>query len=684
MAFDCPKTSLQKGSSGAKVKELQEALKKLGFYSGTVDSSFGPVTKNAVIAFQKRYGLKQDGWFGELSCKKLATVLPETTSGGGADVFDCPKTSLKKGSKEKSKVTTLQTYLKQWGYYEKSVDGDYGTYTELAVKDFQKEVGETEDGWFGQKTCAKFVLKVKNQLEEETEPPYVLGSHLPGIPPHARYITSRLTMYPEVIYVEEQEITVTTNDSSSSGSSSTDTSSTDTGGTGSGSYNDLDSSSSSSDDSSSTSSTESTPTTTTTTIKRYKIKQMGSGKAGSSAGGGLNCQGISLQNGSSGDDVKTLQTGLSKMGYYTSTIDGQYGPKTVEAVKKLQAATGLTQDGWFGEKTCPEYNKKLGVNTEKVQNKSNYIINDIINPQPNSDNEGLTHDCTLRTVYTREKLAGIQLMQRCLLEMIQDEDVVYKLDGYVQDLKIVQENNLFMIELQVTGFSAFLEQDFADYSGNKKQTEHLKDICKEIGLMLKLELNGLKDESIELNKVTVSGGSSSSGGGKTVQMSNNDCDASDGVQSHHWANHRTNPPQCTAKSKEMHGNSDRQYARDTASHNGSSKELVEYVQSKCQYQLYADNPYGSSRCPDNMWKSGSSGKIRGNCADYARMLKCILDVNGYQSIICHIPGHFYNAIWENGGWTVCDLCRVLYGDSAYGHANHGNVKPRGTWDSPVG
>ncbi|MBQ6220304.1 MAG: peptidoglycan-binding protein [Methanosphaera sp.] len=83
---------------------------------------------------------------------------------------------------------------------------------------------------------------------------------------------------------------------------------------------------------------------------------MGSGKAGSSAGGGLNCQGISLQNGSSGDDVKTLQTGLSKMGYYTSTIDGQYGPKTVEAVKKLQAATGLTQDGWFGEKTCPEYN----------------------------------------------------------------------------------------------------------------------------------------------------------------------------------------------------------------------------------------------------------------------------------------------------------------------------------------
>ena len=477
MAFDCPKTSLQKNATGEKVKELQEALKKLGFYSGKIDSSFGPVTKNAVIAFQQRYGFKPDGWFGEVSCKKLTTVLPETTS-GGADVFDCPKTSLKKNSKEKAKVTTLQTYLKQWGYYEKSVDGDFGTYTELAVKDFQREVGESEDGWFGPKTCAKFILKVKNQLEEETEPPYILGSQLPTIPPHARFISSKLTMYPEVIYVEEKEITVTTESSSSS------TSSTDTGGTGSGDYNDLDTGSTDS------SSTESTPTTTTTTIKRYKIKQMGSGKAGSSAGGGLNCQGISLNDGSSGDDVKTLQTGLAKMGYYKNTIDGQYGPKTVDAVKVLQAAVGLNQDGWFGERTCPEYNKKLGVNTEKVKDKSTYIINDIIDPQPNSDNDGLTHDCTLRTVYTRDKLAGIQLMQRCLLEMFQDEEVVYKLDGYVQDLKIVQENNLFMIELQVTGFSAFLEQDFADYSGNKKQTQHLKDICKEIGLMLKLELNG--------------------------------------------------------------------------------------------------------------------------------------------------------------------------------------------------
>lgn len=170
-------------------------------------------------------------------------------------------------------------------------------------------------------------------------------------------------------------------------------------------------------------------------------------------------------------------------------------------------------------------------------------------------------------------------------------------------------------------------------------------------------------------------------GGSATNVSGVDCNASDTRESHNWAGHRCNPPQCTEVSKTIHGNSSRQYAKDTAQYAGSSKQLVEYVQSQCEYQLYADNPHGESRCPEAMWTGGRP--IRGNCADYARLLKCILDVNGFQSIICHIPGHFYNAIWENGAWTVCDLCRVLYGDSAYGNANHGSVKPTGTWDSPV-
>jgi peptidoglycan hydrolase-like protein with peptidoglycan-binding domain len=665
MAFDCKKTSLMKGSSGSQVTELQTALQKLGFYSGKIDGSFGPVTKSAVIAFQKRYGLKTDGWFGELSCNKLSTVQVDTATGSG-DVFNCPKTSLQKGSKG-SQVTTLQKYLKEWGYYTRTVDGDYGTYTFIAVQEFQRDEGETDDGWFGSKTCAKFVQRVKGEDEANSTPPYVLGSNLKKIPLYARFLSGKLTMYPEIIVAEEIEVEV---------QSSTDTQTTGTDSTT--------SDSSSTDDSSDTeTTTESTPTTTTQTITRYRIQEMGKGITSSKTGGGFDCSNTNLNVGSKGDEVTKLQTGLASMGYYTNSIDGDYGPKTAEAVKKLQRAVGETPDGWFGPKTCPKYNEKLGIKTSKLESKPNLIITDLINPQPNSDMEGLTHDCTLRVLYTQENLAKIQVMQRCLLELMQDNEVVYSLDGYVSELKIVQENNAFFIELNLTGYSLFLEQDFADYSGNKKQSEHLKEICKELGLLLKLELNGLKDEDIELNKVVTSSSSATGGSGKTVQMSNTDCNPNNRTESDTWADHRCNPPRCTEKSKVAHGNSSRQYAKDTAAHNGSAKELVEYVQSKVKYEYingraYADNPHGQSHCPENIWTT----LHKGNCADLARLLKVICDVNGYKCIICHIPGHFYNAIWENGSWTVCDLCRVLYGDSAYGHANHGHVKPTGTWDSP--
>jgi hypothetical protein len=170
------------------------------------------------------------------------------------------------------------------------------------------------------------------------------------------------------------------------------------------------------------------------------------------------------------------------------------------------------------------------------------------------------------------------------------------------------------------------------------------------------------------------------GGGVTTNASGVDCDPNDSYNSGHWAQHRCKPPKCTESSKMTRGNSSRQYAKDTAAHNGSSRELVEYVSSQVQYELYGDNPKGESRCPEMMWTGDRP--IRGNCADFARLLKCILDVNGYQSMICHIPKHYYNAIWENGGWTVCDLCH----HPAYGHANHeneaGSVIPIGTWDNP--
>ena len=55
--------------------------------------------------------------------------------------------------------------------------------------------------------------------------------------------------------------------------------------------------------------------------------------------------------GSSGDEVKQIQQKLKTWGYYNGNVDGVFGSKTQEAVKKFQKANGLKQDGIAGEKT---------------------------------------------------------------------------------------------------------------------------------------------------------------------------------------------------------------------------------------------------------------------------------------------------------------------------------------------
>ena len=59
-----------------------------------------------------------------------------------------------------------------------------------------------------------------------------------------------------------------------------------------------------------------------------------------------------LKSGSSGTQVRTVQTKLKNWGYYTGSVDGIYGPKTVAAVKYFQRVNGLTQDGIVGAKTA--------------------------------------------------------------------------------------------------------------------------------------------------------------------------------------------------------------------------------------------------------------------------------------------------------------------------------------------
>ncbi|HIT26598.1 MAG TPA: spore cortex-lytic enzyme [Candidatus Ornithoclostridium excrementipullorum] len=59
-----------------------------------------------------------------------------------------------------------------------------------------------------------------------------------------------------------------------------------------------------------------------------------------------------LKVGSSGHQVRTLQTKLNNWGYNAGTVDGIFGSNTLAAVKRFQANNGLTVDGIVGAKTA--------------------------------------------------------------------------------------------------------------------------------------------------------------------------------------------------------------------------------------------------------------------------------------------------------------------------------------------
>lgn len=75
-ASTLPTGVLKIGSKGAGVKTLQNALNSVYFKCGTADGIYGAKTADAVLRFQKMYGIKPyDGIYGPKTRAKLAEVL---------------------------------------------------------------------------------------------------------------------------------------------------------------------------------------------------------------------------------------------------------------------------------------------------------------------------------------------------------------------------------------------------------------------------------------------------------------------------------------------------------------------------------------------------------------------------------------------------------------------------------
>ena len=292
--------SLRMGDSGSAVKDLQTKLKKLGYYSGTVDSTFGSGTYTAVRAFQKKYNLTADGVAGSETLKKLDSVYKNADSDKDDD-------SLRMGDSG-SAVKDLQTKLKKLGYYDGTVDSTFGSGTYAAVKAFQKKYNLTADGVAGSETLKKLDSAYKNADSDKDDDSLRKGATGSAVK-NLQTKLKKLGFY----------------------NASID-----------GDYGD----------------------TTVAAVKAFQKKYnlTADGVAGSetlkkldsaykNADSNTSTDDDSLRKGATGAAVKTLQTNLKKLGFYTAYVDGSFGSTTESAVKAFQKKYGLTADGVAGSAT---------------------------------------------------------------------------------------------------------------------------------------------------------------------------------------------------------------------------------------------------------------------------------------------------------------------------------------------
>ena len=324
-------TRLEKGSTGSDVKDLQKKLKKLGYYDAYVDGDYGDTTVAAVKAFQKKYNLTADGIAGKETLKKLDSAYKNADSDKDDD-------SLRMGDSG-SAVKDLQTKLKKLGYYSGTVDSTFGSGTYAAVRAFQKKYNLTADGVAGSETLKKLDSAYKNADSDKDDDSLRKGATGSAVKDLQTKL-KKLGFYNA--YVD-------------------------------GSYGD----------------------TTVAAVKAFQKKYnlTADGVAGSetlkkldsaykNADSNTSTDDDSLRKGATGTAVKTLQTNLKKLGFYTAYVDGSFGATTESAVKAFQKKYGLTSDGVAGSATLKKIESVVAsassgkITTERLDwfNGGKYVI----------------------------------------------------------------------------------------------------------------------------------------------------------------------------------------------------------------------------------------------------------------------------------------------------------------------
>ena len=311
-------SSLKLGSSGSKVRDLQQDLTTLGYYWADITGNYGSKTEAAVKNFQEKNNLNADGVAGTKTLNAVASAV--SRNGGSSGSSYTSGTTLRLDS-QGSAVTQLQTDLKQLGYYSADITGKFGQKTEAAVKEFQKDKKITADGVAGTKTLDAISAAIKaaggsssssttglkvgttgdkvRQLQQDLT---ALGYYYGDISGHYGSLTqAAVKKFQKAKGISQDGIAGTS------------------------------------------------------TLNAIS-KALGGSGTGSSAT-------TALREGDENSAVLELQTMLKQLSYYYGDLTGKFGSLTKRAVRQFQDDNDLTVDGIAGTKTINLLRSKTGYST---------------------------------------------------------------------------------------------------------------------------------------------------------------------------------------------------------------------------------------------------------------------------------------------------------------------------------
>jgi peptidoglycan hydrolase-like protein with peptidoglycan-binding domain len=121
---------LSQGKTGAAVTRLQQRLRQLGYLNANANGKFGPMTRNAVIKFQRNYRIAANGIVNRQTWNALLGSSPTQA----------------RSSLSTQQVRELQGRLQQLGYLNTSPTGNIGPMTRDAVIKFQRNYRLPVDG----------------------------------------------------------------------------------------------------------------------------------------------------------------------------------------------------------------------------------------------------------------------------------------------------------------------------------------------------------------------------------------------------------------------------------------------------------------------------------------------------------------------------------------------------------